>query len=216
MSNPIVIAATARHTATLIFFHGLGDTGNGWANLANIRPPHVKIICPTAPTIPVTLNGMFRMPAWFDLRSLDQSGPEDEAGIQKAAEMVHGMIQEETAAGIPTKRIAIGGFSQGGALAIYSALTFPEPLAGVIALSAWLPLHRHFPQAAIGNKDTPLLQCHGDNDTMVSYKIGQMTATELKRFMTQTEFKTYPEMMHASCEEEMQDVKKFLEKVLPL
>lgn len=79
------------------------------------------------------------------MKSLDATGPEDEDGIKKAAEMVHSMIAEEVAAGIPTKRIAIGGFSQGGALAIYSALTFPEPLAGIIALSAWLPLHQKFP-----------------------------------------------------------------------
>lgn len=79
------------------------------------------------------------------MKSLDATGPEDEDGIKKAAEMVHSMIAEEVAAGIPTKRIAIGGFSQGGALAIYSALTFPEPLAGIIALSSWLPLHQKFP-----------------------------------------------------------------------
>ena len=99
--------------------------------------------------MPVTLNAGFRMPSWFDLRSLDPSGQEDEEGIRKAAKMVHSMIAEEVAAGIPTKRIVIGGFSQGGALAIYSALTFPEPLAGVIALSAWLPLHQKFPAVSI-------------------------------------------------------------------
>lgn len=85
----------------------------------------------------------------FDLRSLEPSGPEDEEGIRRAAEMVHSLIAVEVAAGIPTKRIVLGGFSQGGALAIYSALTFPEPLAGVIALSAWLPLHQKFPAVRI-------------------------------------------------------------------
>jgi len=79
------------------------------------------------------------------LLSLDSSGPEDEEGIRKAANMVHSLIAEEVAAGISTKRIILGGFSQGGALAMYSGLTFPEPLAGIIALSAWLPLHKKFP-----------------------------------------------------------------------
>lgn len=88
---------------------------------------------------------MFKTISRFDLRSLDANGPEDEEGIRRAADMVHGMIAEEVAAGIPTKRIVLGGFSQGGALALYSALTFPEPLAGVMALSAWLPLHQKFP-----------------------------------------------------------------------
>lgn len=85
----------------------------------------------------------------FDLRSLDSTGPEDEEGIRKAAEMVHSLVAEEVAAGIPTTRIVLGGFSQGGALAMYSALTFPEPLAGIIALSAWLPLHQKFPAVSI-------------------------------------------------------------------
>ncbi|XP_017789794.1 PREDICTED: LOW QUALITY PROTEIN: acyl-protein thioesterase 1 [Habropoda laboriosa] len=185
--SPVVIAATARHTATLIFFHGLGDTGHGWASsMGAVRSPHIKVICPTAPIMPVTLNAGFRMPSWFDLRSLEPSGPEDEEG----------------------------GFSQGGALAIYSALTFPEPLAGVIALSAWLPLHQKFPAEAIGNKNTPLLQGHGDCDPIVPYRWGQLTASVLKQFMTQTEFKTYEGMMHTSCAEEMSDMKKFIDKVL--
>lgn len=85
----------------------------------------------------------------FDLRSMDPSGPEDEEGIRRAADMVHSLIAEEVAAGISTKRIVLGGFSQGGALAMYSALTFPEPLAGVLVLSAWLPMHQKFPAVCI-------------------------------------------------------------------
>ncbi|CAK9802472.1 Acyl-protein thioesterase 2 [Anthophora quadrimaculata] len=214
--TPVVMEATIRQTATLIFFHGLGDTGHGWTSpMGAVRSPHIKVICPTAPTMPVTLNAGFRMPSWFDLRSMEPSGPEDEEGIRKAAEMVHSLIAEEVAAGISTRRIVLGGFSQGGALAIYSALTFPQPLAGVIALSAWLPLHQKFPAEAIGNKNTPLLQCHGDCDPIVPYRWGQLTAFILKRIMTQTEFKTYKGMMHTSCPEEIADMKKFIDKVLP-
>ncbi|KAJ8670328.1 hypothetical protein QAD02_001587 [Eretmocerus hayati] len=215
MTSPVVIAATARHKATLIFFHGLGDTGHGWASpLGSLRPQHVKIICPTAPTMPVTLNGGFRMPSWFDLRSLDASGPEDEEGIRRAAENVHSMIAQEVAAGIPSDKIVLGGFSQGGALALFSALTYSQPLAGVIVMSAWLPLHQKFPGEAKGNKSTPVLQCHGDCDPIVPYKWGQATATVLKQFMTQVEFKTYQGVMHTSSEEEMQDVKEFVARVL--
>lgn len=98
-----------------------------------------------SPTMAVTLNSGFRMPAWFDLKTLEVNGPEDEAGIKKAAESVHAMIELEEKNGIPANRIVIGGFSQGGALALYSALTFSKPLAGVMALSCWLPLHKSFP-----------------------------------------------------------------------
>ncbi|XP_015124648.1 acyl-protein thioesterase 1 [Diachasma alloeum] len=213
MAGPVVIAAKARHTATLIFLHGLGDTGHGWAStMDSVRTPYMKVICPTAPTMPVTLNAGFRMPSWFDLRSLDATGPEDEEGIRRAAEAVHAMIEEEVTAGIPSNQIVIGGFSQGGALALYSALTYSKPLAGVVALSAWLPLHQQFPAIAVGNKDTPVLQCHGDCDPIVPYKWGQMTASLLKQFMGHTEFKTYRGMMHGSSDEEMRDMKAFIEK----
>ncbi|XP_046992952.1 acyl-protein thioesterase 1 [Schistocerca americana] len=214
--SPVIIAATAKHTATVIFLHGLGDTGHGWATgMGAIRSPHVKVICPTAPTMPVTLNGGFRMPSWFDLRTLDANGPEDEEGIKRATELVHGMIEQEVKAGIPSNRIVLGGFSQGGALALYSALKFPKPLAGVIALSCWLPLHKQFPAAAVANKDIPYIQCHGDCDPIVPYKWGQMTASLLKQFLRQIEFKTYRGMMHSSSDEEILDLKAFLEKVIP-
>uniref|UniRef100_A0A1B6GVW1 palmitoyl-protein hydrolase n=1 Tax=Cuerna arida TaxID=1464854 RepID=A0A1B6GVW1_9HEMI len=216
-ATPVVIAATAKQTATLIFLHGLGDTGHGWASaITEIRQPYMKVICPTAPTMPVTLNNGFRMPSWFDLKSLEASGPEDEAGIKKAAESIHAMIEAEEKDGIPSHRIVLGGFSQGGALALYSALTFPKKLAGVMALSCWLPLHKSFPAALnAANKETPIFQCHGDCDPIVPYKWGQLTASILKTLVKSTEFRSYRGMMHSSSEEELQDLKSFVEKILP-
>ncbi|XP_065351103.1 acyl-protein thioesterase 1 [Cloeon dipterum] len=215
-ASPVVIAASAKHTATVIFLHGLGDTGHGWASgMAAIRPPHVKVICPTAPTMPVTLNAGFRMPSWFDLRSLDADGPEDEEGIKNACNLVHKMIDEEVKEGIASERIVIGGFSQGGALALYSALRSNKTLGGVMALSCWLPMHRQFPGAAVGNKDIPFVQCHGDCDPVVPYKWGQATATLMKQFLSKAEFRTYRGMAHGSSDEEMRDLKKFLEANLP-
>lgn len=96
--------------------------------------------------MPVSLNQGFRMPSWFDLFTLDESGPEDECGIKEAAKLVHSMIDREIeTSNIPSSRIALGGFSQGGALALYSAFTYNKPLAGVMALSCWIPLHKSFP-----------------------------------------------------------------------
>lgn len=212
---PVVIAAASKANASIIFLHGLGDTGHGWANaIAEVRPSFMRVICPTAPSMPVTLNNGIKMPSWFDLRSLDASGPEDESGIKKAMLTIHNLIDSEVKEGIPSNRIVIGGFSQGGALALYSALTYNKPLAGVVALSCWLPLHKQFPAAAISNKDIPFLQCHGDCDPIVPYKWGQMTASLLKTFLRQIEFKTYRGMMHSSCPEEMEDIKKFIAKVV--
>ncbi|KAJ3629753.1 hypothetical protein MTP99_014123 [Tenebrio molitor] len=200
MAAPIVIAATAKHTATLIFLHGLGDTGQGWASaMAALRPAHVKVICPTAPTMPVTLNAGFRMPSWFDLRTLDASGPEDEEGIKQATKQIHTMIDNEMKEGIPANRIIVGGFSQGGALAMYSALVFPQQLGAMKTV-----------------KDLHVLQCHGDCDPVVPYKWGQMTASVLKTLLKEPEFKSYRGLMHTSSDEELRDVKDFIDKHLPL
>ncbi|XP_019866715.1 acyl-protein thioesterase 1 isoform X2 [Aethina tumida] len=216
MASPVIISATAKHTATLIFLHGLGDTGQGWASaMGALRLPHVKVICPTAPTMPVTLNAGFRMPSWFDLKSLDESGPEDEEGIKNATKQVHNMIEDEIKAGIQADRIIIGGFSQGGALALYSALTFPQKLAGVVALSCWLPLRKSFPGVMKTSKDLQVLQCHGDCDPLVPYKWGQMTASLLKTLLNKPEFKSYKGLMHSSSDEELNDVRAFVEKNIP-
>ncbi|XP_036670386.1 acyl-protein thioesterase 1 isoform X1 [Drosophila suzukii] len=213
MAAPVIVEATAKQTATLIFMHGLGDTGHGWSSaLAAIRPPFMKVICPTAPTQPVSLNAGFRMPSWFDLKTLDIGGPEDEPGIQAARDNVHGMIQKEISAGIPANRIVLGGFSQGGALALYSALTYDQPLAGVVALSCWLPLHKQFPGAKVNSEDVPIFQAHGDYDPVVPYKFGQLSASLLKSFMKNVTFKTYNGLSHSSSDDEMDDVKDIISK----
>lgn len=215
--NPVIIAATAKHTASLIFFHGLGDTGHGWAStIAAIRGPHVKVICPTASTMPVTMNAGFRMPSWFDLRTLDATAPEDEEGILRATNAVHGLITNEVKGGIPATRILIGGFSQGGALALHAALTYPDRLAGVMSLSCWLPRHAHFPDGVKAPLDTPIFQAHGDSDPVVPSKWGQMTASFLKTFMKNIEFNTYQGLSHSSSEAELKDMRAFIDKILPV
>lgn len=203
------------HPLQLIFLHGLGDTGHGWAStMGQLRSPNTKVICPTAPTMPVTLNHGFPMPSWFDLYSLDINGQEDEAGIKRASAVVHKMLQDEIKGGIEAKRIILGGFSQGGALALYSALTFPEQLAGVMALSCWLPLHKGFPAAKRTGDSLPVLQCHGDSDPIVPYKVGQMSAVLLKGLLKGAAFNTYRGLSHSSSDEEQADMKKFVEEHL--
>lgn len=189
---------------------------HGWAStIAAIRTPHMKVICPTAPVMPVSLNAGFRMPSWFDLKSLDISGPEDEDGIKRATIAVHEMINKEIADGISSDRILIGGFSQGGALALYSALTFSQPLAGVIALSCWLPLHKGFPAARKCPDTVPILQAHGNADPVVSYRFGQVSSSLLKTFMKNVDFRMYQGLSHSSSDEELADMKKFIDKYVP-
>ncbi|XP_069478487.1 acyl-protein thioesterase 2 [Ambystoma mexicanum] len=220
LADAVTVSGTERETAAVIFLHGLGDTGHGWAEaLSAIRLPYVKYICPHAPRIPVTLNMKMVMPSWFDLMGLSPDAPEDEAGIKKASEGIKAIIEHEMKNGIAANRIIVGGFSQGGALSLYTALTCPHKLAGIVGLSCWLPLHQTFPQASGGgvNKDIPILQCHGEMDPMIPVRFGALTSEKLKCVVnpSKVQFKTYPGVMHSSCSQEMDAVKDFIEKLLP-
>ncbi|XP_007428273.1 acyl-protein thioesterase 1 isoform X1 [Python bivittatus] len=217
---PAIVPAAKKATAAVIFLHGLGDTGHGWAEaFAGIRSPHIKYICPHAPVMPVSLNMNMAMPSWFDIFGLAPDSQEDEAGIKQASENVNALIEQEVRNGIPSNRIILGGFSQGGALSLYTALTTHQKLGGVIALSCWLPLRTSFPQGSMNciNKDISILQCHGDRDPLVPLMFGTMTSETLKKMLNpgNITFKTYSGMMHSSCIEEMMDVKQFIDKHLP-
>ncbi|OQR73354.1 acyl-protein thioesterase 1-like [Tropilaelaps mercedesae] len=216
MSAPIIIPATARHTATVIFLHGLGDTGYGWSEqLRQLRLPHVKYICPNAPAIPVALNGGMRMPAWFNIFSLDANGPQDEQGIKNATANVHKMIKDEESAGIASNRIIIGGFSMGGALALYAGCTHPTKLAGVIGLSTWLPMPDAVEKATTTNRDTHIYIGHGDCDDLIYLRWGLMSSEHLQKFNPNVVFKTYSGMGHSSCSDEMIDMANFIKDRLP-
>ncbi|KAK2920801.1 hypothetical protein Q8A73_000286 [Channa argus] len=113
LAEAVTVSGMEKETAVVIFLHGLGDSGHGWADtLTGIQLPHVKFICPSAPQIPVTLNMKSMMPAWFDLMGLSPDSPEDESGIKKAAENIKAIIEHEAKNGIPPNRIMLGGFSQ--------------------------------------------------------------------------------------------------------
>ncbi|XP_068840222.1 acyl-protein thioesterase 1 isoform X5 [Capricornis sumatraensis] len=201
---PAIVPAARKATAAVIFLHGLGDTGHGWAEaFAGIRSAHIKYICPHA----------------FDIIGLSPDSLEDETGIKQAAENVKALIDQEVKNGIPSNRIILGGFSQGGALSLYTALTTQQKLAGVTALSCWLPLRASFPQGPIGgvNRDISILQCHGDLDPLVPLMFGSLTAEKLKTLVNPANvtFRTYAGMMHSSCQQEMMDIKQFIDKLLP-
>lgn len=216
---PTIVPAACKATAAVIFLHGLGDTGHGWAQaMAGIRTPHVKYICPHAPVMPVTLNMNMAMPSWFDIISLNPNAQEDESGIKRAAENVKALIDQEVKNGIPSHRIVLGGFSQGGALSLFTALTTHQKLGGVIALSCWLPLRNSLSKSVKSkNKDISVLQCHGEADPLVPLIFGQLTVEKLKSMLkpSNVTFKTYSGMTHSACPEEMMDIKQFIEKQLP-
>ncbi|KAL8622444.1 hypothetical protein ACOMHN_034109 [Nucella lapillus] len=215
MDTPAVVSPVKDHKATLIFLHGLGDTGHGWAEeFGMLKFQHIKCVCPHAPVQSVTLNAGMSMPSWFDIHGLNSSSSQDEAGIKEASQTLQGLIEKEEKSGIPSSRIFIGGFSQGGAVALYTAFAVDRPVGGVVALSTWLPLHKTLADDKVPkyNKDVPVLQCHGTHDPLVQFAWGQQTNQLIKTFTSNAEFKKYDGLMHSSCNEELKCVKAFMEK----
>ncbi|VDO64272.1 unnamed protein product [Haemonchus placei] len=196
----------------MIFLHGLGDSGDGWSDVFahEIRNDNVKYICPSSASRPVTLNMGMVMPAWFDLYGLDATAREDSEGIAQATRLVHGMIDAEVAAGIPSHKIILGGFSMGGALALYAGLTYPHKLAGIVGLSSFLIQRDKLPGNHTTNKETPIFLGHGANDFLVPLTFGQLTEKLLKAFNPNVQLHVYNGMAHSSCPEELRDLKKFI------
>ncbi|CAF1170832.1 unnamed protein product [Adineta steineri] len=225
MNKPsAIIPASDKHTASFIFFHGLGDVGESWLQAFKFYKipkdmQHVKFIFPTAPIRKITLNNGHPMTGWFDAFGLNRSAKEDQEGILESSKYFNDLIQDEIDKGIPAERIIIGGFSQGGAAALHATLTTPHVLAGVLALSTWLPLSSTFPQALVsGDKkvNLPILQCHGNKDPVVEMRWGQMTEELFKSMgFKQYKFKEYQGMVHTSNDEEIKDVVAFINQHLP-
>ena len=143
------------------------------------------------------------------------SGQEDEDGIKRAAKIVDLLIEEEMKNGIPSERIIIGGFGAGGALSLFTAFHTRHKLAGVIALSTWIPLYKDIGDATKVNKETPYLQTHGDSDSIVPYELGQLVSYLLHGMLPNHEFKLYKGLGHTTNEEEISDVEQFIAKCLP-
>nr|XP_054772662.1 acyl-protein thioesterase 1-like [Lytechinus pictus] len=215
MATPI-IAPSAKHTATVIFLHGLGDTGHGWCQgFEEIKEPHIKYIFPNAPNAKVTLNFGMVMPSWFDIYSLTADGQEDTEGIKKASKNLLSLVEEEEKQGITADRIIIGGFSQGGGVSLYTAITDHRPYAGLLALSTWMPLHNTFQKEGVNKRSLPIIQCHGTADAVLSFKLGEMTHKFLKTQVNDPCFHKLSGLGHSSSMEEMNLVRDFIQKTLP-
>ncbi|KAI8825327.1 Phospholipase/carboxylesterase/thioesterase [Chytriomyces cf. hyalinus JEL632] len=217
----IVVQATKPHTATFIFLHGLGDSGHGWSQLGEMLSPmfpHVKFVFPNAPSIPITLNGGYRMPGWYDIMSLDpKTRKEDESGMLQTVEIINKLLAEEISGGIKSKRIVLGGFSQGSAMSLLTSIKTDIKLGGIVGFSGYLPLADKVTESATSaNQWTPYFMGHGDVDEVVAFEWGRMSADKLKESMgRQVTFKTYKGMGHSYCNQEVSDLAKFLGEVVP-
>lgn len=213
------VPASERHTATVILCHGLGDSASGGLSdvvegMWSPRLPWVKFILPTAPVIPVTLNGGMPMPAWYDIVGLDLRSAEMCDGIAGSRETVMRLVAAENEAGIPCSRIVLAGFSQGGALSLYTGTQHPEAFAGVVVLSGYLPCPGSL--AVTGPaKATPIAMFHGDADPLVLPPMAAMSKTALGAMGFTVTLQTYKGVGHSMGMQEIADVVAELSTRLP-
>ncbi|GAA6021251.1 hypothetical protein JCM11491_001525 [Sporobolomyces phaffii] len=222
MPNPVVLEALGKHTATVIFAHGLGDSAAGWVPLAqSLRSKfkHVKWVLPTAPTQPVSINMGMAMTSWFDIQSLPPAElrADDDKGMLESVRTINSLITDETDAGIPSNRVLIGGFSQGACIAYLTGLTSERKLAGVAALSGWLGMADKIQSMMTDHASkTPIFHGHGTGDQVVKFDWGKQSVDKLKEFgFKDVDFKSYPGMPHSFCDAEQRDLEAFIRKVLP-
>src|ERR1700675_3683898 len=204
---PTVEIETAPNpTHSVIWMHGLGADGNDFVPVVQelgLDGLAVRFVFPHAPQQPVTINGGYVMRAWYDIGYEDLSLKEDEKGVRESQHAVDQLIEREIARGIPAGRVALAGFSQGGAIALQCGLRYPERLNGIIALSTYLPLPDKVEGERSGaNLDIPILMLHGTEDPIVPLKLAQASCAKLLTLGYPVEWHEY-EMPHSVCEEEI-------------
>jgi phospholipase/carboxylesterase len=199
--------------AAVIWLHGLGADGHDFEPIVpelGLTKP-VRFVFPHAPVRPVTINQGMRMRAWYDIFQFG-GGPEDEAGVRASQKLLDGMIAEEKRRGIA--KIVLAGFSQGGAIALQTALRCPERLAGLLALSTYLPLNASVEaERSPASRELPIFMAHGEYDEIIPLARAEQSRQILERLGYQVEWHTYP-MPHSVCPEEIADISAFLRRVL--
>lgn len=207
-------------TATVVWMHGLGADGHDFEPIVpHLRLPHVRFVFPNAPAIPVTINNGFVMPAWYDIRSLDLAPShkprEDPDQIRKSAAAVSAILAREHQRGVPSDRIVLAGFSQGGAMALHIAPRYPERLAGFMVLSAYELLRGTLSsEQHPANATTPALFCHGRNDPMVPLFAGQAACESVRTEGRDVRWYDFP-MAHEVSMPEIQTIAAWLRERLP-
>lgn len=211
----IEVETAAMPRFSVIWLHGLGADGSDFEavvpELGLARGTGVRFVFPHAPHMPVTCNGGYVMPAWYDIVSLDSSSRTvDAAGIIASRQAIRRLIERENQRGVPCSRIFLAGFSQGGAVAYTTALTHAETLAGIIALSTYIPNPQLLEdEATAANKAVPIFAAHGSEDDVVSPELGIRARDFLMRHGHQVEWHEYP-MPHSVCLEEIQEIGRWL------
>ncbi len=214
----VELESAPQPTAAVIWLHGLGADGHDFAGLVPeldlSNCPPIRFVFPHAPSMPVTVNGGYVMPAWYDILGPDLVSQQDAAGIQASERAIVALIAQEVARGIPAERIVLAGFSQGCAMALHTGLRLPQRLAGIMALSGYLPLADRFTaERHPANAQTPVFMAHGTQDPVVVIARGEASRDALAALGQPVEWHSYP-MPHSLHPREISDISAFLARVL--
>lgn len=206
----ITIEPSTTATACVIWLHGLGDSGAGFAPvvpLLNLPQDHtIRFVFPHAPEQAVTINNGFVMPSWYDIKNADLHNRADMEGVLQSESLVRALINEQIDNGIKANNIILAGFSQGGVMSLFTGLRFEQSLAGIMALSCYLPVKDQLPsQLSDANKNTPILQHHGAQDDVVPMASGLMANDLLKNAGYKAQWKAYP-MPHSVIPQQLSDI----------
>ena len=198
--------------AAVIWLHGLGADGHDFEPIVSelrLKKP-LRFIFPHAPMRAVTINQGMRMRAWYDILQLG-GGPEDEAGLRASQKITEELIRAQ---GLPASRVVLAGFSQGGAIVLQTALRYPERLAGVMALSSYLPLAGTLAaERSEANRDVPIFMAHGQYDDLIPLQRARASREYLEKLGYQIEWHDYP-MPHSVCAPEIADISTFLSRII--
>jgi phospholipase/carboxylesterase len=213
--SPIEICQTNNPSASVIWLHGLGADGNDFVPVVKmLNLPNIRFILPHAPYQKISMNNGYEMRAWYDLFGLQSKHPQDAVGIEKTQVYIESLITQEISRGIASERIVIAGFSQGGAIALHLATRQQQALAGVLALSTYLPLQEKLaPQKTGQSLNTPIFMAHGTFDEVITLERCQQSLTVLQENGYQVEWHEYP-MAHSVHPQEINDIRAFLQHVL--
>jgi phospholipase/carboxylesterase len=214
----IEIETAASPTCSIIWMHGLGADGHDFVDivpeLGLPARPGIRFVFPHAPMRPVTINAGYVMRAWYDIRDDGGKRREDPAGVRASQKSIEALLEREKARGVPARSIVLAGFSQGGAMALHTALRYGERLAGIMALSCSLPLADTLgAEASPANRDVPIFMAHGTHDPMIPMARAMRAREILSGLGYRLEWHEYP-MPHSVCLEEVRDISAWLGAVL--
>jgi phospholipase/carboxylesterase len=213
----IEIETGAAPTSSVIWMHGLGADGNDFVPIVDelaLPAAPIRFVFPHAPARPVTINGGYVMRAWYDIVSADLVRREDETGLRESSRQIEQLIEREKQRGSPANRIVLAGFSQGGAIALFTGLRYGERLGGIMALSTYAPLKdKLIGERSAANLDVPILMAHGTEDPVVSIERASSSKAALTDVGYKIEWRQY-RMPHSVCADEIRDIGSWIQRLL--